>query len=159
MNLDYWRRNHITDRIIDYATEEAERLKFPDQDAINVICKNCKRILPLKYGIQGSFFTKDFLYHKPYLGELIACLDNPVIIHYAGQAPWKKEWANHYYQKEWERYNAMLKHPAERHFLTKGWPFVKMMLWNAMHPLAISGKRIKKREILKRIETAVRDDS
>lgn len=159
MNLSYWRAHNLTAEIIKYAKKHADTIMFPDQDSINVLCKNNKLILPLKYGIQGSFFTKDNFYSKEYLKELKDCIFCPVIIHYAGQAPWKKEWANHYYQKTWEDYNKKLKYPAKRYWITKGWPFVKMLVWNVIHPFEWNSKIPSSDVILQKLEEASKNDS
>lgn len=37
-------------------------------------------------------------------------------------------------QKEWEKYNKMLKHPARRFYITKGLNFIKMKVWKMLHP-------------------------
>lgn len=134
MNLDYWREHNLTDEIISYGHKNNDRIKFPDQDTINYLCRDHKIILPLQYGIIDVFFQKPQYYRKPFVDELITAINSPRIIHYAGQAPWKIEIANHIMQKEWIRYNKMLQHPAKRFYMTKGWAFIKMILWNAIHP-------------------------
>lgn len=159
MNLDYWRQKDIARLIIDYAKEKANNLLFPDQDAINYVCRHCKIILPLRFGIIGAYFTNEHFYQKPYSEELRSCLLAPSIIHYAGQAPWKREWANHFYQKEWEKYNQMLRHPAKRHYLTSGWPLVKMLAWNLLHAKERRKKHISKDVIISRIDVATQNDS
>ena len=159
MNLDYWRQNGIAKSIIDYAKDKAETLRFPDQDAINAVCQRGKKILPLKYGIIGAYFTNEHFYKKPYAEELLSCLFSPSIIHYAGQAPWKIEWAHHFYQKEWEKFNRMLKHPAKRHYMTSGWSFVKMLAWNALHIKKRRNNHLSKDVILSKIVAVAQNDS
>lgn len=134
MNLDYWREHNLTDAVINWGRKNNDRIKFPDQDTINYLCRDTKIILPLQYGIIGGFFQKEQYYQKPFINELRNAIKSPRIIHYAGQAPWKKEIANHLMQKEWIKYNKMLQHPAKRYYITKGWLLVKMMLWKALHP-------------------------
>lgn len=150
MNLDYWRENALTDKVIAWGREHDTRIKFPDQDTINYLCRDHKIILPMRYGILGVYFSKEVFYKKPYFDELIECLTSPAIVHYAAQAPWKIELAYHPFQKEWEKYNAMLRHPAKRVYITKGWDFVKMRVWNILHP-SLKRKIITKNDILKQI--------
>jgi lipopolysaccharide biosynthesis glycosyltransferase len=38
MNLPAWRRLEITDRCLRYLVEHRDRLRFPDQDALNLVC-------------------------------------------------------------------------------------------------------------------------
>lgn len=152
MNLDFWRTNNLTDRIIKWGRDNDARIQFPDQDTINYICRDHKIILPMRYGIIGAYFEKDVFLRQPYLDQLKECLQAPAIIHYAGQAPWKIELSHHPLQEEWERYNKMLKHPAKRVYITKGWNFIKMKIWNMLHPNQIK-RRINKKELLQKIRT------
>lgn len=135
MNLDYWRLYNLTDVIISWAKDNNDIIQFPDQDAINVICKDNKILLPLKYGIINDFFISDYGFKHPYKEEVLECIDNPVIIHYAGQAPWRIEIANHLMQDRWLYYNDRLRHPAKRVYITKGWLFFKMKVWELFHPV------------------------
>jgi lipopolysaccharide biosynthesis glycosyltransferase len=38
MNLPVWRRLDVTGRCLEYLSEYADRLRFPDQDALNLVC-------------------------------------------------------------------------------------------------------------------------
>lgn len=159
MNLDYWRQHDITSLVLEYTKEHANSLRFPDQDAINAVCHDCKIILPLRFGVQASFFTSDYFYNKVYLHEILLCLEHPAIIHFAGNAPWIKERATHYYQKEWEHINRMLTPQAKQFYLTRGWPFVKMLFWNMVHPGARHKRVVTYEEIMNRISAAQKNDS
>ena len=134
MNLDYWRKYNLTNKVIQWGHENNDRIKFPDQDTINYLCRDSKIILPLQYGIIGCFFQQSQYYQPPFIGELRNAIKSPKIIHYAGQAPWKIELSTHLMQKEWEKYNKMLKHPARRFYITKGLNFIKMKVWKMLHP-------------------------
>lgn len=134
MNLDYWRENRITDKIVNWARENINKIKFPDQDSINFVCQDSKILLPMKYGILNKFFYDKVVLRSEYLSEIKDCLLDPVIIHYAGLNPWKIELAKHLQNEKWEIYNHMLKHPAKRHHITKGMNLVKLYIWNFLHP-------------------------
>lgn len=87
MNLDLWRTKGIAGKLFDFARNNPERIKYPDQDAINVVCKNDKIILPPRYGVLVQFFRfKDFI--KENLLEMRELMENPQIIHFAGYQPW-----------------------------------------------------------------------
>lgn len=133
INLDYWREYELTDKIIQWGREHNDLIKYPDQDTINYICQDTKIILPLRFGIINSFFVEPVFYQPPYREQLIDCVCHPSIIHYAGQAPWIKEYANHIMQCEWIKYNKMLHKPVHQYYMTKGWLFIKMMVWNVLH--------------------------
>lgn len=38
MNLPVWRESTVTERCLDYLVEYADELRFPDQDALNLVC-------------------------------------------------------------------------------------------------------------------------
>lgn len=87
VNLDKWREDLIHNKIISYARANSNKLIFPDQDAINVVCCNDKIILPLQFGVLVTYFLdKEFI--KKNSSELESLCDNPTIIHYAGYQPW-----------------------------------------------------------------------
>ena len=151
MNLDYWRENELTKKIVEWGKENDARIKFPDQDTINYICRNNKIILPMRYGILGVYFVDKVFYEQLYLNDLKECISSPAIIHYAGENPWKIELSNHLYQKEWEKYNSMLRHPAKREYITKGWNFVKMKIWQMLHPNQKKHRLIKE-DVIERIK-------
>lgn len=134
MNLDYWRQYELTKQIVNWAKENNDKIKFPDQDTINYICQDTKILLPLKYGILNPFFYDNEILNSEYLPEVKECVTNPIIIHYAGQNPWKIELAKHIQNEEWNKYNRMLKHPAKRHYITKGINLLKLHIWNLLHP-------------------------
>ncbi len=151
MNLDYWRAHGLTDKIVSWGREHDARIKFPDQDTINYICRDNKIVLPIRYGILGVYFWNEVFFKQPYLNELKECISSPAIIHYAAENPWKIELSNHLFQEEWEKYNNMLRHPAKREYITKGWNFVKMKVWQILHPKQ-KKHRLTIEEVIKRIQ-------
>ena len=140
MNLDFWRKHNLTEQIIEWGRINNDRIKFPDQDTINYLCRNDKVILPLRYGIQSAFFTNDQFYQEPLAKELSDSINKPAIIHYAGCAPWIKELSTHLLTHEWIKYNQMLPKPVKRKYMTKGWKLIKMHIWNFLHPFRYSNK-------------------
>lgn len=151
MNLGFWRSCQLSQKMIAYARKYNDRIKFPDQDTINILCKDTKVVLPLKYGIMDYFFEQDIFYHESYREQLIECVVRPAVVHYAGRNPWKRELATTVFQDEWDKYNRMLKHPAKKEYITKGWLWVRMMIWNALHPNR-NHNRMTREHILKKLE-------
>lgn len=150
MNLDFWRKNSLSDRIIEWGLNNAAKLKYPDQDSINYICRDYKTFIPLKYGVTKSLFTKPYFYTADYKAQMLDCLNNPVVIHYAGCAPWYME-SEHPMADVWKSYNKCLPHPARRRYSTKGITGLKVRIWDMLH--FFKGREIISRdEILKRIE-------
>lgn len=114
MNLDYWRENALQSKMIEWAKTNEPSIIFPDQDAINVVCHNSKKILPMKYGVLDVYFHNDCFRTNEYRDQLLDALDYPVIIHYAGQAPWIYERMYHQFQNRWDYYNNLLDVPVSK---------------------------------------------
>lgn len=87
MNLDFWRENDLSTKVIDFMKENPNKISFLEQDAINYLCCDKKIILSPLYGVQTSFFLSEefMLEHIDIMQRLI---DKPAIVHYAGYAPW-----------------------------------------------------------------------
>ena len=136
INLDYWRQNNLTDKIIDYARRNNEKLLFQDQDAINYICQDTKIILPLRYGTALWFFGREQLYaDKSYYKQLYDSFYHPAIIHYIGCHPWQKEMAvRHIMHDQWIKYNKMLRRPVKRSYGVKFSLAVKIAVYRFLHP-------------------------
>lgn len=87
MNLEIWRKEDLSNKIINFAKTHPEKIAFPDQCAINYICRSNKIVLPPTYGVVVPFFRRtDFIKQNfQYMDDII---NNPKIIHYAGYHPW-----------------------------------------------------------------------
>ena len=127
MNLNYWRHYNITERIIDWAHRNENRLKCPDQDAINFICKDNKIVLPMQYGIMDCFLTNPIFKKEGYTEQIKDCLENPIIVHYNGCPPWYKEYEKHSFHHQWERFNSILKKPVKPHYQAEGFLLLKII--------------------------------
>jgi len=102
-NLDYFRKHNLSKQIIDFSLKYPERINFPDQDAINAVCHESMKLLPLKYDMTAPFFT-DKTFISKNKEEVEDMLHDPRIIHYAGCNPWKYESEKHYYYDEFWKY-------------------------------------------------------
>ena len=114
MNLDYWRIHNIADKIIKWALINDKKIEFPDQDAINAVCVDSKIVLPMKYGVLDAHFHIGWRYSEEMRRQALEALDNPVIVHYAGQAPWIYERMYNQFQHLWDEYNSMLENPVKK---------------------------------------------
>ena len=133
MNLDYWREHDVAGKVVKWGRENNDRIKFPDQDAINYICRDTKILLPLKYDIIDGYFYGDY-YYRNYPEELRECVEAPVIIHYAGQAPWVVELSKHHLQDEWDKCNKSLDRPVRKVYQSKGFLKFKVIVYRLLHP-------------------------
>ena len=149
MNLDYWREHDIANQVVRWGRDNNDRIRFPDQDSINYICRNAKILLPLKYDIVDGFFHDDY-YYKNYPQELRECVESPVIIHYAGQAPWVVELSSHLLQDEWETYNQALRQPVKKVYQSKGFLKIKVILYRLFHFNTI--RRLERHDVINRLE-------
>lgn len=148
MNLDYWRKHDIANQVVRWGRDNNDRIQFPDQDSINYNCRNAKILLPLKYDIVDGFFHDDY-YYKNYPQELRECVESPVIIHYAGQAPWVVELSNHLLQDEWEKYNRALKKPVKKVYQSKGFLKIKVILYRLFHFNTI--RRLERQDVINKL--------
>lgn len=117
MNLDYFRKHNLSEKVLRFALENPERIQFPDQDALNCVCKDSKVRLPLKYGILDPFY-RDERFARRFADEVKESLDDPRIVHYAGCAPWIAEYQHHYFADEFWKYAAMIGGVKKRHCCT-----------------------------------------
>ena len=91
MNLAEVRRRNLEEK---WDIWSKERLYYQDQDILNLTCQDAMRYLPPKYNRLAYMERKDY---DTFVSEGIFtekecrdALDNPVIIHYAGDKPWKR---------------------------------------------------------------------
>lgn len=87
MNLDYWRENDLTDKVVEYMKSNPDKIAFLEQDALNFLCSENKIILPAEYGVQCSFL-RDNRFLVEHIDSIESIVNNPKIVHYAGYAPW-----------------------------------------------------------------------
>lgn len=151
MNLDFWRKYNLAEKVINWGRQNASILKYPDQDSINYVCQDFKTYLPLKYGVTKSLFTQPFFYTYEYKEQMSDCLNSPAIIHYAGCAPWYME-SEHPMVDIWKSYNKRLPHPAKRKYYSKGLTGLKVRIWDMIHRYK-GREAISRDEIKRRIDT------
>lgn len=145
MNLDFWRECKLSERIIRFGLQNDARIRFPDQDTINILCQDTKIILPLKFGIQEVFFRDERLHTYHWLEQMSGCVEDPRIVHYAGYAPWFKEfdWTVMHYR--WMNCSRKLRHPVMPRYQTRGLNMFKVMVHRLLYP--DSGKKLALGEV------------
>ncbi len=104
MNLDVWRREAITQKMVDCAV--AYQYPLLDQDVINVVLQGRILPLPVTYNFQILFyFGGPDTWHVDNVitKEIHATLEKPVLIHYlTPNKPWSNEFCPH--REVWEKY-------------------------------------------------------
>lgn len=102
MNLNEWRDKGIEMQLVEYISKYSSSLKNNDQDALNYICRNKIKIIPLKYNVTTPYFEytckeiEKMRRIKLQYSEQdrIHAINCPYIIHYSGSRfdrPWNVE--------------------------------------------------------------------
>ncbi len=85
MNLDYFRRNEIGDKCINWLMRNPDKSLFVDQTALNVVLSGRLKYLPAKFNLQHYYWNSSL----KNTSELLEARKNPVIIHYTIFKPWE----------------------------------------------------------------------
>lgn len=100
INLAYWRDINAKSLFWKLIKNDPKRIKYHDQDVLNICFKDDKKMLPFKWNFQDGFIYKPELMEldeKKYHQQLIEARQNPIIIHYTSMAkPWHVECLNPY---------------------------------------------------------------
>ena len=99
INLKKWREECLFERAREMALEMPESLKNHDQDIINILFHDSKKILPFKYNLLEYYlYTEEWLHlDRKYYPEIIEACKTPAIIHFCmPQKPWHYECINPY---------------------------------------------------------------
>lgn len=106
LNLKFWRENNIHSEIRSYMKNHYEDIIFCDQDILNYVFRERKRLLPIKYNFQTCFlYSVDncgFDYWK-YEEEILEARKDPVVLHYTMGKPWM-EGSDHPYRSTFFKY-------------------------------------------------------
>lgn len=107
INLDYWRKEKLSERLFSFVIENPDKCICHDQDAINALLHEKIKVLPIEYNFQHTFFNiygwlnfqkygKKFLntdtIEKCKWNEILEASKAPVFIHYSAPSkPWHKD--------------------------------------------------------------------
>lgn len=101
IDLTFWRTHGVAEQLFRYVADDPARCLFHDQDALNGVLHDRKKVLPAKYNVyshrllRGRFSPAD---REEFLGE------NPVVVHYCTpDKPWDWYLADFPFRAEWER--------------------------------------------------------
>lgn len=110
INLKYWREHHSLDAFMDIIINHPERIRFHDQDVLNIAFHDNKLDLPLTYNVQTSFMfppTDIRIDYYKYEKALIEAIKDPVVLHFSFiPKPWTKE-CRHPYKQDFFKYLAL----------------------------------------------------
>lgn len=110
LNIKFWRENQSEKSFFEYINNNPEKISAPDQDVLNVVFADSKKLLPLTYNFQSGFLYKKrnctFEYRK-YIDEIRETAKDPIILHLSGVRPWIKQDERHPFESEWFKYKAI----------------------------------------------------
>lgn len=100
-DMNKWRENHLTQKIVDHVKNVRNNYPSPDQDLLNVVCRDTIATISPKYNFQPvhvafdskvyyKIYAKSFYYSKEEIDE---AKENPIIYHFLrfiGEFPWNK---------------------------------------------------------------------
>lgn len=118
LNLDAMRRDGLTEKLVSFGRQPPRRLRWPDQDALNVLLGPRRVALHPRWNCQNSLFyyrRASKVFGAKYVAEAVA---DPAILHFEGA----------YLAKPW---HYLSKHPyRERYFEHRRatpWPRVQIL--------------------------------
>ncbi|MFR9164818.1 MAG: glycosyltransferase family 8 protein [Dysgonomonas sp.] len=114
INLDYWRKNDIQNKLVEYVLQNPQKLRFNDQDALNAVLFDQKLFVAPKWNMMDAFFFVIRKAKKIDWNEIDAEMYDPAIVHYNGpRKPWSEK-CLHPYRKEYFKYLDMTKWKGDR---------------------------------------------
>lgn len=107
INLEYWRRMKFSEKAFQFLHTHLDKIVYHDQDVLNALLHDKKKVFPLRYNMMECFFMKQPSLHSMYLNQLHDAILHPAIIHFTGtRKPWHIE-CNHPYRYLYMKYLAM----------------------------------------------------
>ena len=90
MNLEYWRKHNVQNRVLSFIEDNGKDLIYFDQDALNVTLQNERRKLPIKYDCTPYHLLRNLDNFPSEIHEAIRkARIAPTIFHYMGPTkPW-----------------------------------------------------------------------
>lgn len=113
MNLEKWRKDNISDKVVDFLKENKDKTLLWDQDGLNAILFGKWKQIHPKWNLQTKFFKINYDDTNFKENEFTDAIKNPSIIHYTNPSkPWhylnKHPLKNEYYKylkkSYWKKY-------------------------------------------------------
>lgn len=102
-NCDYCRKEHFFDKVIDFAKNNANIIKFCDQDSINKVVDEYKLVVSPKYNFMDTWWRGGYYeFEGEEETEYLKAKENPVIAHLTGLKPAFKGCGNKFKDEWWE---------------------------------------------------------
>ena len=125
MNLDYWRKHDVQNRLLSYIIDKGKELIYNDQDALNVILQKERWQLPVKYNVTPYYFNRNLdNYPKEMHEEIREARINPIIFHFLGNI---KPWSLGCYVPGKKLFMKYQKESGWRHFIIEKYVFKRIV--------------------------------
>ncbi len=129
MNLEYWRARNVKQKAIDFMTAHQDILKFPDQDALNVVLQHDVLFQDQKWNYHLNL-DKKFL--KQALKRKVPAAKAPVLIHFNQKV---KPWMYHCKHPYRSRYWALLRETTFKDYKMKNKTLANVLFYYTPKPL------------------------
>lgn len=140
INLDYWRKNNIQNKTLNYIFGNKEKCLWHDQDSLNVVLAGSVLFADFRYNLtQGFLFDKTQLkINSDYYNQIDRAIENPCLIHYcASYKPWHFE-CNSPFKALWrENYKQVFGKKCPLTFKNKGTARIKWCIKFILNTLKI----------------------
>ena len=121
INIIRWKETNYTPLLLDWCYSHLNVLKYPDQDALNVVLQNDREHLPMRFNVCPFFLRPHNFERKDLIPQIRECIFSPAIVHFASCAPWYLDEEKNPFDELWYATNQTLKHPAKITYRNKGW--------------------------------------
>lgn len=148
LNLEYWRQHNIAEQCIEYLKNNYAIIENNDQDVLNYVMRDKKRMLPITYNFQTQFLTP-FIFDKfsKHMQENVLKEKSPKIIHYASEMkPWMAYYYSYPFYSLWRKYKKLSPWRYMPELLPKKLKLIALIKRYLIWPLGIW---LKKPEIVK----------
>lgn len=121
INTIRWKETNYTPLLLDWCYSHLNVLKYPDQDALNVVLQNDREHLPMRFNVCPFFLRPHNFERKDLIPQIRECIFSPAIVHFASCAPWYLDEEKNPFDELWYATNHTLKYPAKITYRNKGW--------------------------------------
>ena len=139
INLKWWRENNICNNFIEYLKCH-DNLKFVDQDILNGMFYNNRKLLSFKWNVQDGLLRRKPKVRESSIPTLQNEIKSPAIIHYTGsRKPWDYDCINPY-KESYFKYLDMTKWKHTRPYMPLKFKF-KLMVDKVLYFLYLKPRK------------------
>lgn len=87
-NLAYWRKHDVAQACTDFYHRHPERIIFNDQDLLNCVLHDRKKLVDLRWNVQDGFYRNVPAFGPQWHKAHADVLKHPAILHFTNRKPW-----------------------------------------------------------------------